>query len=100
MNGSDKSINHCLKSLRSRSYAIYLFFIFCSNSGETVAVTTQFFFSSGSLQTSPQHYNTIFLILVFVFHFKNIFILLFFVSYLKEKTRNVFLNVACTPCTK
>ncbi len=31
------------------------------------------FFSSGSLGASPQHYNAVFFILVFVFHLKIIF---------------------------
>ncbi len=71
------------------------------NKGATVAVTKSIFFSSGSLGASPQHYNAVFLILVFVFHFFKYFYIIFFVSYLKEKTRcNVFFNVACTPCTK
>ncbi len=70
-------------------------------SGATVAVTKSIFFSSGSLGASPQHYNAVFFILVFVFHFLKYFYIIFFVSYLKEKTRrNVFLDVACTPCTK
>ncbi len=69
------------------------------NSGATVAVTKSIFFSSGSLGAFPQHYNAVFCILVFVFHFFKYFILFFL--YLKEKTRcNVFLDLACTPCTK
>ncbi len=39
------------------------------NSGATVAVTKSIFFPRGSLGASPQHYNAVFLILVFVFHF-------------------------------
>ncbi len=47
------------------------------NSGETVAVTTQKFSPSGILWASPQHYNAIFFILVFIFHFYKYFYIFF-----------------------
>ncbi len=47
------------------------------NSGATVAVTTQNFSPSGILWASPQHYNAIFFILVFIFHFYKYFYIFF-----------------------
>ena len=66
--------------------------------GDRCSYEVDFFSSSGSLGASPQHYNAVFFILVFVFHFL-IFLYYYFVSHLKEKTRSnvVVFNVACTP---
>ncbi len=43
------------------------------------------FFSSGSLGVSLQHYNAVFLILVFVFHFLKYFYIIFFCILFKRK---------------
>ncbi len=52
--------------------------LFSEIRGATVAVTKSIFFSSGSLRASPQHYNAVFLILVFVFYFFKYFYIIFF----------------------
>ncbi len=79
---------------RSRSYAIYLFLVFCSMYAYFVVAVLNRHQQTALINQVSRKRSKLFSI------FKNIFIF-YFVSYLKEKTCcNFFFNVACTPCTK